>query len=855
MKYRNAWSWLGLNLGRRAGTVGLVGLILTIALGFGITTLKFRTSNASYLNGNDLAQIENHQYEKLFGGDLIITMFTMKKGTTVNDLFTPRNIFTFLNMQAKLKKDPSVFTVITPLDSLVLTNRILGEPPGSVDPTRTFGSQLMASAATRDPSPKSQTLRDNFIAASLGQLVQVPPAQRSITNPAWVNVLLHNPNGTMRSASSSLFPNNGHAAMAIFLRGHQTIAQESAAAATVEHIVYGTHFDNATTLVTGVPQLLRTINNYLTSGFITLGATAAIVMALILVLLFTVRWRLLPFAIVSVGLVWAFGLTGYFHIPLTLGSIASLPVLLGVGMDYAIQMHSRVEEEVVLARAKHPIQVTARNLGPALLVVTFDAVFAFLALTFAKVPMIRQFGWLLVIGIIAVCVFSIFGSLSFLGIREYKSPTTGKDFSKGVLSRLTVWLGSLPVKTALPFVLASSVILVAGVAVEGHLKMQTDPIQWIDPSAPAVHQVHQVRRGVGTDNYFQVMVRTTHPFSNETAAYVTNLSTNLFDKFPSELYSGTGIVNIAYQVPAPPHTSVVPPTGAQVEALYKLAPPDIQNTLVADNGHALGILFEAKTYTLGQLAPVVRYIRDLHPPAGITVAPGGIAVVGVGLIDNLSASRSLLTYLSIIFVGVFLAVRLRSVIRSLLSLVPVIIAVGSVALFAWALQLQLSPMTAVSGPLVVAVCTEFTSLMLLRFVEERGRGLDPEAAVATTAARTGRAFMVSGLTAVAGIGVIASSPWPLLRGFGTIVGLNVAIALVSALVILPPILVWAEGNGKNLVSRGLTRYIEEEARTVEGNSSADTPPGPGAFHPAPIPDNGADHETPVPVSRILDNGA
>ena len=52
--------------------------------------------------------------------------------------------------------------------------------------------------------------------------------------------------------------------------------------------------------------------------------------------------------------------------------------MLGIGIDYAIQMHARVEEEVVIDHAEHPIQETARNLCPALLVVTFDAVFAFL---------------------------------------------------------------------------------------------------------------------------------------------------------------------------------------------------------------------------------------------------------------------------------------------------------------------------------------------------------------------------------------------------------------------------------------------------------------------------------------------
>ena len=112
-------------------------------------------------------------------------------------------------------------------------------------------------------------------------------------------------------------------------------------------------------------------------------------------------------------------------------------------------------------------------------------------------------------------------------------------------------------------------------------------------------------------------------------------------------------------------------------------------------------------------------------------------MVGVGLLDNLEANRILLTYLAILFVFLFLAVRLRSIVRALLSMVPVLIAVGAASLVAYALDLKLSPLTAVGGPLVVAVCTEFTSLILLRFVEERRRGWRPKAAVDVTAAAPG----------------------------------------------------------------------------------------------------------------------
>jgi predicted RND superfamily exporter protein len=219
---------------------------------------------------------------------------------------------------------------------------------------------------------------------------------------------------------------------------------------------------------------------------------------------------------------------------------------------------------------------------------------------------------------------------------------------------------------------------------------------------------------------------------------------------------------------------------------------------------------------------VVKEIEDqIDPPGAITATPSGLAVVGVGLLDNLEANRVVLTYLAVGFVGLFLAFRLRSIVRSLLSLVPVLIAVGTASLVAYVFDLKLSPMTAVGGPLVVAACTEFTSLILLRYIEERERGLEPRAAVDVTASRTGRAFIVSAMTAIAGVAVIAFSSLPLLQDFGIIVAMNVAVALLSALVILPPMLVWADQWG--WVSKGMPDDASDGGSSPEG-----APEGPPA---------------------------
>jgi predicted RND superfamily exporter protein len=110
---------------------------------------------------------------------------------------------------------------------------------------------------------------------------------------------------------------------------------------------------------------------------------------------------------------------------------------------------------------------------------------------------------------------------------------------------------------------------------------------------------------------------------------------------------------------------------------------------------------------------------------------------------------------------------------------------------------------------------------------ERWRGLPPRQAVDVTASRTGRAFIVSALTAVSGVAVIATSSLPLLRDFGIIVAMNVAVALLSALVVLPPMLVWADK--RNWVSRHM---VPDEV--LRAHPDAPTATRTGA---APLPDS------------------
>ena len=187
---------------------------------------------------------------------------------------------------------------------------------------------------------------------------------------------------------------------------------------------------------------------------------------------------------------------------------------------------------------------------------------------------------------------------------------------------------------------------------------------------------------------------------------------------------------VAFLLEMPGHDRRCRPPARTSSGPTSVAPPDIQQALVNPDAGALNLVFRTGPGSLDERAVYVNEIRD-ELEAGETARRGRSCPRACGprrrawrwwasaCSRTSSPTASCSPTWPSLFVFLFLTVRLRSVVRALLSMVPVLIAVGAASLVAWAFDLQLSPMTAVGGPLVVALCTEFTSLILLRFIEER----------------------------------------------------------------------------------------------------------------------------------------
>lgn len=824
---RSWWRPVGEWLGKRTvATLAGVALI-TAVFAIGLHQLDFATGQDSYIDPTSKVADDNRAYQELFGGETMIVLFTVPQDKTLVDLFTEQNVRQMDAMQTTLLADKAVHSVVSPVALLQWTNDLI---------TKGTASEILARGIEREPDPAAKQLRQDD--ALLTTLRLGAAGEQSLTNPEWVKFLLFDNTGftvvdnqavapadgqlVVRKALRAFIPDARHAIFGAVLVGNAPLDDLAKGSSAVKRALQGLTWDNATVTVTGTPTFLTDINDYLQGGMLTLGAIAVLVMVVILLVAFKVRWRLLPLAGMAVGVAWGFGGFGFTGTKLSLVTIAGLPILIGLGIEFAIQMQNRIEEERMLDHVTGPVGAATKHMGPPMLAATIAAVIAFLTVKISRVPMVQDFGVLLSLGIVALLVAGMVLPATVIGARERRSPTT-KAPEEGWVEAVVHRLGSLPKWAVLPLVAVSVIVPVVGLAVEGGSKIESDPINWANQGSTSIKNARTLEHETGFSSTLGVLVEA-DPASTSNGVFTDQMGAFQFDLVTAalgenvELAQASSLATTVGWLMDVPGTTPLPPTGLDMLEAYKSAPETLQQLMVVADGNAAQVLFQVGPSSLEQRSVVLDRVNATIAdpgdaallPKGAKATTGGLAVVGVGLLDNITANRAQLTIVALLLVAAFLILRYRDLVRGLLTMVPVCLAVGTSAVLVRTLGITLSPLTTVGGPLVVATCAEFAVLLIERYAEERGRALPPEEANDVAAARTGRAFFTSALTTLGGFAVLMFSSLPLLSDFGMVVTINIAVALLAALVVVPPLVKAADEH--HLLVMGTGTAIGQDRR-------------------------------------------
>ena len=210
--------------------------------------------------------------------------------------------------------------------------------------------------------------------------------------------------GTPKERFAYLFPTKDSALVQIRLKPDLSDADRTKALGLIRDAVKMPDWKlehRGTFTVTGAPVVLEDLATEVQDSIIVLLVAALLVMAATLALVFRRRLRLLPLVIALAAAGLTFGALSLAGASLTMGSIAVLPVLIGLAVDYAIQWQSRVEEN------GGDVSRAAAVGAPTLVTAATAAIAGFLVLVLSPVPLVRGFGLLLVLGIVLALALAL----------------------------------------------------------------------------------------------------------------------------------------------------------------------------------------------------------------------------------------------------------------------------------------------------------------------------------------------------------------------------------------------------------------------------------------------------------------
>lgn len=101
-------------------------------------------------------------------------------------------------------------------------------------------------------------------------------------------------------------------------------------------------------MASGKPVLDDSIRTSMKGSMKKMMGLAIAMMLVVLTFTFKVKWRLMPLVTILVAVVGTVGLMGWLQIPITMVSMAVFPILIGLGIDYAIQFQNRYTEEMTM---------------------------------------------------------------------------------------------------------------------------------------------------------------------------------------------------------------------------------------------------------------------------------------------------------------------------------------------------------------------------------------------------------------------------------------------------------------------------------------------------------------------------
>jgi hypothetical protein len=705
-----------------------------------------------------------------FGGDPVVVLFSGGGG---GDLLEPDAVRELVSLERDLADLPDAAVVYGPATTLnqiaIQINELLVSITARRDGLRAQAEEAArAGGATAEEAVAAGMAAVADYEARYGSLVAagLPLGLPSLSNPGFARSVFLDREGRARPPLRWIVPDDEHAA--VYVRPREGLDQRGtdrlvrAVRARVRRARIGTGVT-----VSGAPVLVASLGQEVRRELPRLGLVALLAVALAFFSSHRVRgWRRftpLALGLLATGATLAgFGLLGT---PMSLGMLAFLPVMLGVGTDLPIQ-------------AAHP----ARRRTLAAAAVAGAAAFAALALS--PLPFVRHLGLALAVGVLASAALA--WAAGTRGVGDLVRATPPRPAGRGGKARPAgrggkarpagrggkarpAGRGGKGTRPAQSLGRRAVLVLAAVLAAAGWALLPTLPVEArperLAEGLPALGEARQVERVLGASGEVAVRMRASDVTSPAMLGWFREADERLVVRFgdrlrpivsPGRLLSWLG----------------PEPTPGQVEAALEILPRYLTGASVrADRKEAVAS-YGLRLGDLAKQAQLLAAVEAALPPApaGAEVELTGLPVVAARGYDLLSGGRLAASLAGPLLAGAALLLLLPRRRHALAAVCASLLAVGWGVLVLRVAGIGLNPLTVGLGSLTAAVGAEFTVFAL----ERQAAGL----------AQPWPGVVAASVTSAAGFATLAASRLDVLAEFGLVLAGSVLLALLAARVLV-----------------------------------------------------------------------
>ena len=568
----------------------------------------------------------------------------------------------------------------------------------------------------------------------------------------------------------------------------------------IENIIDNSNWD---WYETGIPVLRTKYVQYMIGDFIKFFPPVTIILLLVLYMMFkSMKIVLLPILTVFISVIWILGLMSLFDFSINIITYIVPTLVMIVGVADSVHILIKYNQDIKISNnTKISIKKTIQGIGNAILLTSLTTSIGFLSLLSTNIVMIKEFGFLVAIGVLIAFLVSIFLIPPLLILMDNTYPLKTKSSKKGIRYYILKQIVEVNKNHHFIILIISSIFIALFIYFASKVESNSALLDDLSSGNELFEDMKFTEENMGAVFPFEVIITAKNEKNNFIENGIANSRIIVFvDKIQKKINS---IPEIRKTISVVDYLEIIHDNfneeseeksylNDELIFQYFVLNEDIFQNLINFEYSKTRISARIKDINSTRAKEIVKEINEWKSeniPDDIQISLTGTTLMALKVNDYLVNNLiiSFLIAFGVIFISMgFLFKSLKLAIFSMIpNLIPILFMAAIMGIF----DIKLRPTTAMTFAIAFGIAVDDTIHYMVRFRQELSMNNgDFIKANSETIFSTGNAIISTSLILGCGFLVMVSSNFLPSRDFGFLSAITMFGAIIGDLFFLPTML-------------------------------------------------------------------